>query len=530
MENRACVFLPPDAVYPDGTFAKLEAIIDSGKKAVFVPPLRVAEETFVPVFLEQFYSEDELTATISPRELAKLALNNLHPEYKTSFWDSIPFNHWPSQLLWRVDNEGVLLRSFHPQILMSKPPYREVIPESLWDKATQLDGCDYPLFAHPDFKEIYVVEDSDEIFTAGTTPVKKLYSPILPKRLSILEIANWAAYWANSHHRRCVTYKLRIHSSDLSPSLWREVEKTSDRIINQILFLSKNRKILKIANWIGVLLSEKMKLNFLFQSALLHLQKGRLKKAEKKLKKILSMKPSDKDIIVLTHYNLGSLYEKKGDLEIAREKFNEAINLAKGVPSFEGGAHFHLGCIHKRMGEIEKAKHHFEECLRFIPNHKEGWKALRSIYLQEGRADKLEEKFKEILSLHKDKADVRCGILIQMGTFYSEQKRYKEAEKTLDKAFSLNLPTNTLTSIHYALASLYEKRGDLEEAKEKFNEVINLAKGIPSFEGGAHFHLGCIYKKMGEIKEARSHFEECLKFIPDHRKAKENLKSLKKGI
>jgi hypothetical protein len=381
MENGVCVFLVPDGVFPDGTFPKLERIIENGKKATLIPPFRVVKETFVPVFLERFYSEKDLTATISSRELAKLTLDHLHPEYKVSFWDSSPFNHWPSQLLWRVKDEGVLLRSFTPFFLASKPPYRKIIPESLWDRMAPMDGCDYPLFAHPNFDDVYVAVDSDDMFLTGIDSVRYSCGPWPCKRSRIFKVAVWAtcAGFANSHHLRCVTYKMRIHSCGITPSLWKKVEKTSDRVINQILLLSKHKKILKIANWIGVLVFEDKKLNSLLHSALYYLQRGRLKKAEKRLKKILSMKPPDKQIIILTHYNLGSLYEKKSNLERATEKFNKVINLAKGIPSFEGGAHFHLGCIYKRMGEIDKARHHFEECLKFIPKHKKARKNLRSL-------------------------------------------------------------------------------------------------------------------------------------------------------
>ncbi|MBU1627557.1 tetratricopeptide repeat protein [bacterium] len=40
-------------------------------------------------------------------------------------------------------------------------------------------------------------------------------------------------------------------------------------------------------------------------------------------------------------------------------------------------------------------------------------------------------------------------------------------------------------------------------------------------------HLGCIYQKLGEKEEAKQHFEECLEIIPDHKKAREYLFTLK---
>jgi Tfp pilus assembly protein PilF len=122
--------------------------------------------------------------------------------------------------------------------------------------------------------------------------------------------------------------------------------------------------------------------------------------------------------------------------------------------------------------------------------------------------------------------DQKCNAFIQQARFYLQGQRYKEAEEKLKEALSLNPTFNTLTSINYALASLYERKGDLKRAKEKFREVIESARGVPSFVGGAHFHLGCIHKRMGNIKKAKHHFEECLKFIPDHGEAWKALRSI----
>jgi len=45
-------------------------------------------------------------------------------------------------------------------------------------------------------------------------------------------------------------------------------------------------------------------------------------------------------------------------------------------------------------------------------------------------------------------------------------------------------------------------------------------------KGRSHFHLGCIYNELGEEDEAKQHFKECLRFIPNHKKAKEYLEIL----
>ncbi|MDI6704487.1 MAG: tetratricopeptide repeat protein [bacterium] len=155
---------------------------------------------------------------------------------------------------------------------------------------------------------------------------------------------------------------------------------------------------------------------------------------EIQLEKILETNNLLKIQVGNIHYTLGSTYERAGLLDKAKEIFETTIRLfGKEVhperTDLIGGANFHLGYIYQRMGESEKAREYFEECLRFIPNHEEAWRNLSSIYLKQGKFKEVEKKFNEVLSSCKDK-EIKCDILFQIGVFYSEQQRYKEAEKT----------------------------------------------------------------------------------------------------
>jgi len=76
--------------------------------------------------------------------------------------------------------------------------------------------------------------------------------------------------------------------------------------------------------------------------------------------------------------------------------------------------------------------------------------------------------------------------------------------------------------VYYNWASSLKQAGLMEEAKERFERVIELSSPErKDFIGGAH--LGCIHQNLGNKEKARQHFEECLKSIPNHCKAKEYL-------
>ncbi|MBU0569138.1 glycosyltransferase [bacterium] len=156
------------------------------------------------------------------------------------------------------------------------------------------------------------------------------------------------------------------------------------------------------------------------------------------------------------------------------------------------------------------------------------------IFLRRKNYKEAIELFNQAISFDIKDKELRTRIFFQKGRAYFNQKKYqeslleyKEAEKELKKALSLE-PFNKdlIISVHYAMGSNYERQGRLNEAIGKFRHVVRnevLLRG-DKFAGGAHFHLGCIYKELGKEKEkAKHHFKECLKFIPNHKKAKEYL-------
>ncbi|MBU1627972.1 tetratricopeptide repeat protein [bacterium] len=120
---------------------------------------------------------------------------------------------------------------------------------------------------------------------------------------------------------------------------------------------------------------------------------------------------------------------------------------------------------------------------------------------------------------------------IHLGYIYAKEGKFDDAINEYNKALTLGPPDkNMKCTTHYRLGSIYEKTELFDKAEEEFKTVLELTNEVISIEdkkefaGGAHFHLGCIYKELGKEKEAKQHFEECLKVIPTHKKAKENLK------
>jgi tetratricopeptide (TPR) repeat protein len=119
------------------------------------------------------------------------------------------------------------------------------------------------------------------------------------------------------------------------------------------------------------------------------------------------------------------------------------------------------------------------------------------------------------------------------GDFINLQKILEEY-KELIEAIPEDSSSKMITI--YNLGSVCKGYGMYEIAEENFNKVLELIKNRHliyrkrSYEGGAHFHLGEICQKKGRKDKAIFHYNRCLKIMPEHIKARESLRLLRKEV
>lgn len=229
-DDCAFVFVSPDIVMADGGFARLLQISNSGKRIVAMGAVRLLKETFIPAYL-RLYSKDGKIQPITPRELVKLALDHLHPITVSQFWDPEKDSSMtPVDLLWPVDQEGFLLRQFHPCPLMIWPVDKDAVPTVSVD-------ADYGYKACPNHADAYVVQDSDEMCLMEFSSLSSLND--LKKnggRQSVESVVQWVKTNTNVLHREFAKHKIRFHHADCSAK-WRDFEERSDVVVESILSL-----------------------------------------------------------------------------------------------------------------------------------------------------------------------------------------------------------------------------------------------------------------------------------------------------
>jgi len=230
--DHTLVFLAPDAIFADGSFESMLKIAATGKRAIMIPGLQVCRTPFLKDFLQEYSKKlGEFSVPIPSRDLVKICLKNLHPESQAFFWESGLFSgHGPAHHYWRINNNSLLGRCFILHPLMVNPSRKDLAIQTC-----TLD-MEYISLVCPDFNDVYVVSDSDEIFGCDLNDVKhRAEIEKINDSLKVSKSAGWASLWTTLHHQKYfVENKLRFHSEDISEE-WVETEKKSDQVVAQIM-------------------------------------------------------------------------------------------------------------------------------------------------------------------------------------------------------------------------------------------------------------------------------------------------------
>lgn len=228
-DDAILIFLGPDAVFSEGTMARTLEIARSGKRVVAIPWIRVTRETFAPA-LHELFCDEKSHITAPARLLVGLALEHLHPISLSLFIDSMKFYNDTTHLYWKMGCHSVLMRCLNLHPLMIWPENKDALPMST------IDG-DYLNSACNNYDDYHVVSDSDEIISLEISPLKNWAELIKPERFSMLRFAEVIKSASNKTHREFLQQKVIIHSGAIRDK-WHNIEKESDQLVNEALFIS----------------------------------------------------------------------------------------------------------------------------------------------------------------------------------------------------------------------------------------------------------------------------------------------------
>ena len=209
-------FLVSDYIIADGSLANALGRMQRGISAVVVGNFQVAREDALP-WLQEKIAGDEFSLAISPRELMRWALANLHPTTLANTVN-IPYCHnsHTNRLFWRIDRDAIQGRFYLMHMLCVRPEIPNFIIGS---------SCDYSFV--PEMcpsGSVEAITDSDEYLVVEMQPRAHesaflRLGPIDPRKTA--ESLN---EWTTRVHRDNAHYPIIFHAGDVPPHLAESIE------------------------------------------------------------------------------------------------------------------------------------------------------------------------------------------------------------------------------------------------------------------------------------------------------------------
>ena len=209
--NTNFIFMNSDFVLADGSLKTVVRQLKGGQRCIMAPSLRAVAETAFPALLDAVDPTSGIL-TMAPREMVKLAFDNLHPTVigKTVTQEFITCDTH-NQIYWQVD-ESTLLGRYHLIFMLA------IKPEVAMDTVNSY--CDYGFV--PELVpsgQFEILDNSDEFFMLELQAERQEQEFLRCGTAMPREIANELSIWTTREHRRFAKTDVVFHAGELPSRL-----------------------------------------------------------------------------------------------------------------------------------------------------------------------------------------------------------------------------------------------------------------------------------------------------------------------
>jgi hypothetical protein len=225
------LLMPPDVAWADGSFARLGAALEAGKRAIFMAYPRVLSETFVAAMMEGFQPASDQSLTIPALEMMKLTIAHLHPMMAAYGRSSDLFPIHPELVLWPVRGDGFLIRLLARELFCFEAARYPMNAEALLDTL-------------PPVEDIHVFCDSRQFLGVSFTRLlQDAHWYFRSRQLEPLSAARWWINYDSPVNDFISTFDLRFTCGTADESRWRATERQAG---NLLLHLRSAREFLRV--------------------------------------------------------------------------------------------------------------------------------------------------------------------------------------------------------------------------------------------------------------------------------------------
>jgi hypothetical protein len=217
------VFVPPDTLWSDGTFARCGEVIARGYDAIATPFLQVVAETCIDDALARFTQASDGSIAIPPAALAELGRRHLHPLTALAMPAS-PHARPGLERYWPVPGDGILSR-FAVRELFAFDPRRRPIT-FLWYAG-----------GPEDTRGIYFSGGPHDMGMLSVDPIAKyLENTIVGHTVASADLVRSTLHpWNDTEQTRVFARRRIVWAARARPGAsWRATRRESDRAMRAV--------------------------------------------------------------------------------------------------------------------------------------------------------------------------------------------------------------------------------------------------------------------------------------------------------
>ena len=264
----AVFFSYPDFIWSQGGMGNVAARIAEGCDAVLSPVPRAITEDMAEILPKLKTSAPDLPASsvlnLSSQDMVRLSLENFHPGMWDFCWDTEKFSVFPSTVMWKIPDQGILMRSYHLHPLVIRSQSANINYYVRF--SVSLDEEYLPVLLKGD-ENIHYVKDSDECAVISLSSRETIFSPARDRPpASVPVLARWAEEYASVLHRSCVKHSLRWHYAPVDEQLWEVAEEQAEEVVSAVTerlsipgeilrfedvpaFAARSRRVRRFSHW-----------------------------------------------------------------------------------------------------------------------------------------------------------------------------------------------------------------------------------------------------------------------------------------
>ncbi|MDD4899010.1 MAG: tetratricopeptide repeat protein [Candidatus Omnitrophica bacterium] len=213
-----------------------------------------------------------------------------------------------------------------------------------------------------------------------------------------------------------------------------------------------------------------------------------------------------KDTSALSHYIMGTMYDKLGDLNQAIEEYRKALK------SDDSNAiiHLNLAASYIKNNELDKAIEELKVTVGLDPEAIEPHAILALIYSLQNKADLATSEYELALKNASKKEPKNIDIYKSLGLVYLQQRNFSAAENIYRSVLDL-APSDV--QAHYYLGNIYFELKNKEAAERELKKAVELK---PDFAEALNF-LGYFYVEENKnLDQALSMIQKALEMDPNN--------------